>query len=295
MAGEKEKNINGAGQNQEEGNQPEEWLDVCDERGVPTGERVLRSAAHRNGIPHRTSHVWMIRRRPFGGFDVLLQKRSKDKDAFPGCYDISSAGHIPAGDGFTESALRELEEELGIRAEAGELVRIGMCDTWVDTEFHGQPFRNREISEVFVCEKPVGRADFRLQREEVEEVCWIDYEECRRRMEAGTLVHCISPEEFEMLGDYVRKKVRWRMMISGRVQGVGFRYRVVNAAETLGVTGWVRNCWDGTVEMEAQGSQESIDRLLQLAAASRWVRIENIAKLQLALVEERGFHVRSGR
>ena len=64
----------------------------------------------------------------------------------PGCYDISSAGHIPAGDGFVESALRELEEELGIRAEPSELVRIGLCDTRVDTEFHGCPFRNREIS-----------------------------------------------------------------------------------------------------------------------------------------------------
>ena len=63
---------------------------------------------------------------------MLLQKRSREKDAFPGCYDISSAGHIPAGDGFVESALRELEEELGIRAEPSELVRIGLCDTgWI--------------------------------------------------------------------------------------------------------------------------------------------------------------------
>ena len=153
--------------------QPEEWLDVCDEQGNPTGERVLRSAAHRDGTPHRTAHVWLIRRRPAGGFDVLLQKRSREKDAFPGCYDISSAGHIPAGDGFVESALRELEEELGIRAEPSELVRIGLCDTRVDTEFHGCPFRNREISAVFVCEKPVQRSDFHLQREEVEEVCRI--------------------------------------------------------------------------------------------------------------------------
>ena len=154
--------------------QPEEWLDVCDNQGNPTGERVLRSAAHRDGTPHRTAHVWLIRRRPAGGCDVLLQKRSREKDAFPGCYDISSAGHIPAGDGFVESALRELEEELGIRAEPSELVRIGLCDTRVDTEFHGCPFRNREISAVFVCEKPVQRSDFHLQREEVEEVCWID-------------------------------------------------------------------------------------------------------------------------
>lgn len=273
--------------------QPEEWLDVCDNQGNPTGERVLRSAAHRDGTPHRTAHVWLIHRRPAGGFDVLLQKRSREKDAFPGCYDISSAGHIPAGDGFVESALRELEEELGIRAEPSELVRIGLCDTRVDTEFHGCPFRNREISAVFVCEKPVQRSDFHLQREEVEEVCWIDYEECRRRMAAGTLVHCISAEEFGLLGAYVQKKVRWHMVLTGRVQGVGFRYRASAAADALGIVGWVRNCWNGTVEMEVQGSQEAIDRMLERTAASRWVQIDHIAKTQMTPEEERGFHVRS--
>lgn len=275
--------------------QPEEWLDVCDEQGEPVGKRVLRSVAHRDGIPHRTAHVWLIRRRPAGGFDVLLQKRSREKDAFPGCYDISSAGHIPAGDGFVESALRELEEELGVHAEPSDLVRIGLCSAQADMEFHGQPFHNREISAVFVCEKAVARTDFCLQREEVEEVCWIDYEECRRRMDAGTLTHCISMEEFGMLGAYVRKNVRWHMVLAGRVQGVGFRYRACAAAGALGIAGWVRNCWDGTVEMEVQGPQEAIDRMLEMVAASRWIQIDSVAKTQLLPEEERGFHVRSDR
>ena len=55
------------------------------------------------------------------GYDLLLQKRSKEKDSFPGCYDISSAGHISAGDEPLETALRELEEELGIKAEPEQL------------------------------------------------------------------------------------------------------------------------------------------------------------------------------
>ena len=50
------------------------------------------------------------------GYDLLLQNEAKKKDSFPGCYDISSAGHISAGDEPLETALRELEEELGIKS-----------------------------------------------------------------------------------------------------------------------------------------------------------------------------------
>lgn len=75
-----------------------------------------RSEAHRLGLRHRTSHVWLVPARKNGVLEVLLQKRSDEKDSFPGCYDISSAGHIPAGQGFVDSALRELKEELGVTA-----------------------------------------------------------------------------------------------------------------------------------------------------------------------------------
>ena len=49
------------------------------------------------------------------------KNEAKKKNSFPGCYDISSAGHISAGDEPLETALRELEEELGIKAEPEQL------------------------------------------------------------------------------------------------------------------------------------------------------------------------------
>lgn len=98
-----------------------EYLDIVDENGEPTGVIKERSKVHAEGDLHRTSHVWIVRDNDKGGWDVLLQKRSQNKDSFPGCYDISSAGHIPAGDDYIESALRELKEELGIDAKPEEL------------------------------------------------------------------------------------------------------------------------------------------------------------------------------
>ena len=59
-----------------------EYLDVVDENGIPTGETVERSVAHREGFPHRTSHLWLVRRRE-DRIQVLLQKRAMTK-SFPG-------------------------------------------------------------------------------------------------------------------------------------------------------------------------------------------------------------------
>ena len=100
-----------------------EYIDLRREDGSLTGEVKERSLVHRDGDLHGTSHVWLIRYRgDRQSADVLLQKRSRNKDSFPGSYDISSAGHIPSRVDFLDSALRELEEELGIRAKAEELI-----------------------------------------------------------------------------------------------------------------------------------------------------------------------------
>lgn len=80
----------------------------------------------------------------------------------------------------------------------------------------------------------------------------------------------------------------------GRVQGVGFRYRARYAADLLGLTGWVCNLYDGSVELEAQGSPEALDRLVDtISATSRWIMIERFTCDSAPVVpEERGFRVR---
>jgi acylphosphatase len=55
---------------------------------------------------------------------------------------------------------------------------------------------------------------------------------------------------------------RLHAVIEGRVQGVGFRYFVLDAANELGLTGWVRNRYDQTVEVTAEGQREKLDQLL---------------------------------
>ena len=59
-------------------------------------------------------------------------------------------------------------------------------------------------------------------------------------------------------------RIRKHIFFYGDVQGVGFRYHAKYGAQGLGLTGWVKNCYDGSVEMEVQGWEADIDKLLQL-------------------------------
>ena len=58
---------------------------------------------------------------------------------------------------------------------------------------------------------------------------------------------------------------RLHMVIKGRVQGVGFRYSAYRQAQSLGLTGWVRNRSDGTVEAEFEGARGALDSMLAWA------------------------------
>ena len=60
-----------------------EYFDIRDSAGNPTGEVKARSLVHRDGDIHGTSHVWLVRKNKKSGYDVLLQKRSDNKDSFP--------------------------------------------------------------------------------------------------------------------------------------------------------------------------------------------------------------------
>ena len=73
----------------------------------------------------------------------------------------------------------------------------------------------------------------------------------------------------------------YRWVISGRVQGVGFRWFVLRAAEGLGVTGWARNLWDGRVEVMGQGTLPMLhDFEKRLHKGPRLSNVEEVEKVE---------------
>ena len=76
-----------------------------------------RSEAHEKGLWHRSAHIWVYNDKS----EILLQLRSANKIIFPNRWDVSSAGHIGAGEIPLDSAIRELKEEIGITDIAEDL------------------------------------------------------------------------------------------------------------------------------------------------------------------------------
>jgi len=98
----------------------EEMYDVLNEKGNKIGQALPKSEVHEKELRHASVFIWIYNSKG----EVLLQFRSLDKKSFPGVWDVSVAGHISAGDTPIDTAVREIEEEVGIKVSADELVQV---------------------------------------------------------------------------------------------------------------------------------------------------------------------------
>lgn len=88
-------------------------------------------------------------------------------------------------------------------------------------------------------------------------------------------------------------KVRRHYIFRGSVQAVGFRYKANYAASAYAVAGWVRNCYDGSVEMEAEGEPAAIDKVISRLRDDRYIFIEDMEVKEIPVLGERSFHIKS--
>jgi 16S rRNA (adenine1518-N6/adenine1519-N6)-dimethyltransferase len=93
-------------------------VDIVDENDLVIGNAMLHDV-WQSGDCHRLTRV--IVQDKYGR--ILLQKRTFSVELFPGCWDVSSSGHVDTGEDYYSAARRELVEELGLAAE--ELEEIG--------------------------------------------------------------------------------------------------------------------------------------------------------------------------
>nr|GEU34674.1 NUDIX hydrolase 3 [Tanacetum cinerariifolium] len=152
----------------------EEEFDILTKTGLKTGFSKPRSAVHRDGDYHQAVHVWIFAE---STQQLLLQKRADCKDSWPGLWDISSAGHVSAGDTSLITARRELEEELGVILpnDAFELLFVFLqeCVT------NDGKFIDNEFDDVYLVTTldPIPLEAFTLQESEVSAVTYISVEE----------------------------------------------------------------------------------------------------------------------
>ncbi len=138
----------------------DELIDVLDTYGNKTGETVLKSVAHQQGIFHKTIHVWFYTKNG----QILLQQRGKDKKTFPLLWDVSVAGHVGAGELIEEAALREVEEEIGLSIKESDLKKIGVFKS---IQKHSDDLLDYEFQHTFIAELKVSLAQLTKQKSEV--------------------------------------------------------------------------------------------------------------------------------
>jgi isopentenyldiphosphate isomerase len=120
-------------------NDPAELLEILDSTGHPSGRAKSREAVHIDGDWHQAFHCWIVRDH---GRQVVLQRRSLQKDTFAGFWDAAAAGHWRFGESAEEAA-REIAEELGLQVSFSNLVYRGreraasrFANGLIDREFH---------------------------------------------------------------------------------------------------------------------------------------------------------------
>lgn len=144
----------------------DELVDILDANGNFTGQTAMKSEAHRNGWFHPTIHVWFYTKNG----KILIQQRAKNKDTHPLLWDVSVAGHIGAGESIEVSALREIQEEIGLSVTEQMLEKIGVFKSEYE---HAADLIDREYHHTFLCELEVPLSQLRKQESEVEQLALI--------------------------------------------------------------------------------------------------------------------------
>jgi len=159
-------------------------------QGEPEATPVTLPAAAKGAL-HGASHVW-IWRETARGLEVLLQKRAANKRTWPGFYDISAAGHITFGDAPLMTALRETEEEIGVKIKPENLRLL-----FVHRQHFISPDRHKtqenEFRWVYAYQLNADNK-FVFQDGEVEDVWWVDLEELRQLIAGVNLKKQIVPQ-----------------------------------------------------------------------------------------------------
>ena len=86
--------------------------------------------------------------------------------------------------------------------------------------------------------------------------------------------------------------IRVEFQFYGRVQGVGFRYKMSHLARGYGVSGWVRNEYDGSVSAQLQGREEQMKEILCQLVQDRYIDIQEVRRKNIPLLDgEQGFQI----
>jgi isopentenyl-diphosphate Delta-isomerase len=165
----------------------DELIDICDENNYLLDIQKMKSEAHKNGLWHRASHIWIYNSKG----EVLLQLRAKEKLLYPDMWDVSAAGHVGAGEDPNISGLREVEEEIGLEPKEESL------NFWMIRKVKAifREIINNEFYYVYFFKFDGDIAQLKLQKEEVQKIQFFLIDKVEEDLK-------INPDKYVPHGDY---------------------------------------------------------------------------------------------
>lgn len=139
-----------------------EYVEIVDEKGNPTGEILEKEEAHDKNLFHKEVSLFLIN----SNNQILLQKRSSNKKIKPSKWGLCG-GHVEAHEDISKAMLRELKEEIGVFANAEDIVlfytvlKNRKINSHVEYQYYMFLDRNEK--------------DFVIQEEELSEVKWVNF------------------------------------------------------------------------------------------------------------------------
>ncbi|MFH1192382.1 MAG: NUDIX domain-containing protein [bacterium] len=165
---------------------PDELIDIFDEENKPLGIQKMKSEVHRDGLWHRTAHVWIYNSKG----EIFLQFRANTKD-WANMWDISAAGHIGVGEKTLNAALRETKEEIGLKLELDDLEFFKIHELRMTYNEK----KNNEHAYVYFFKFDGDINNLKLQKEELAGIKFIFLEELEKELK-------LHPEKYVPHGDY---------------------------------------------------------------------------------------------
>jgi isopentenyldiphosphate isomerase len=169
----------------------EERLEIVNHKGEVTGH-ASRSEIHGNpSMMHRVVHVLVFN----GRGEILLQKRSQNKDVASGKWDTSVGGHVAIGENLVSSSRREMHEELGVEGHEPEYL-------------YSYTHSNAYETELVTTYRCLIEENFSFDREEIDEIRFWNFDEIRSVMNKGILSDNFEHEFITYLGYLESKRER---------------------------------------------------------------------------------------
>lgn len=176
----------------------EEFFDILDEQGNPTGEKRSRFEAHSQGLWHKVVHIYLFRKIN-DKIEFLVHLRSKTKDLNPNTWDTRFGGHLKAGESIEDALVTEIKDEIGLTLKPSDFFQGEIQKS--------DKFPNREFVSVFYYNYNDSLDKLKFDDGEVQEVKWMSAENVLKSMKEKPKDWSGGPTGFVSIYNFLKNKL----------------------------------------------------------------------------------------